>query len=198
MFHPIRNYWTVKRSYVHGSRTFYTAHHLGIDLIVKNVHLYAPVSGMCLYSNGKQGGKTLTLNTETHSFRFLHLSKIIKTGEVKAGELIGVTGNTGLSTGAHLHHDIYDLTKGRPNLELFKNFIDPDKFYPMFTLIKGDQTPEVYALDQNGERHHIINEATFDRGRKIGMWGEWTSISTLPQSDLDKLPLKEPIIFGIV
>ena len=48
--------------------------------------------------------QSATLNGTTYWFHYGHLSKLVKwSGTIKAGELIGYSGNSGHSTGAHLH-----------------------------------------------------------------------------------------------
>ena len=58
------------------------------------------------YGNHVRG--EFTLNGQTYEVRFGHLSYInVKTGDcVSAGHVVGNVGNTGYSTGAHLHFEI--------------------------------------------------------------------------------------------
>lgn len=195
---PFKNYWDIKRGYRHGQKTFYSPHHLGTDLGVSiGTDGFAPVDGNIEWHDGDEGGLMIYLITPTLHFRFLHLSKRFKQGPVKEGELIMKSGNTGLSTGPHCHHDIYDLTKGPFNLQKFENFIDPDKFYSMFRLIKGETSPQVYALDGSSIRHLIVNEAQFNEGVKLGMWTGWDTIETLPDNALVSIEEGSPITFGL-
>lgn len=63
----------------------------------------------------KYAGKYLDIdNLGPYSTRFLHLSKIlVKKGEhVKRGQVIALSGNTGRTTGAHLHYELH--INGRP------------------------------------------------------------------------------------
>src|SRR5690606_2222370 len=97
---------------------FYTDKHRGVDILTRTgTALYSPADGTLTTAIGKKGGLTAIIITPTLHFRFLHLSKFVrKSGNVAEGELIGYTGNTGLSTAPHLHHVIYDLTKGKFDL----------------------------------------------------------------------------------
>lgn len=152
---PIQNYWTVKRGYTFGQKTFYTPHHLGVDLSVgKGTKIVTPCDGLVSNHWGQEGGYQTYLITDTLQFRFLHLSAFGKRGQIKQGELIGLSGNSGLSTGPHLHHDIYDLTKGAFNLNKFENFIDPDLFYKQKQFMKGETSGIVYMIE-DGVRHQV-------------------------------------------
>ena len=84
--------------------------HRGIDIGVRYVNIYASGVGKVItsaWSNSygyyiviDHGGGVATL--------YAHLSKLSvnKNQEVKAGDLIGVSGNTGWSTGPHLHFEL--------------------------------------------------------------------------------------------
>ena len=50
----------------------------------------------------------------------------------------------------------------------------------MLELIKGEKT-EVYAVGKDGLLYHVYNEATFNKGRSMGLWGDWSSIKKVTQ-----------------
>jgi murein DD-endopeptidase MepM/ murein hydrolase activator NlpD len=84
--------------------------HRGIDIGVSYVNVYASGVGKVItatFSNSygyyvviDHGGGVSTL--------YAHLSKLSvkKNDQIKAGQLIGVSGNTGWSTGPHLHYEL--------------------------------------------------------------------------------------------
>lgn len=86
--------------------------HPGIDLKAKRgTPIKAPANGVVEFAaHHKRGyGKLIILD---HSFgfqtRYAHLKKIlVKNGQfIKKGDVIGHVGNTGLSTGPHLHYEV--------------------------------------------------------------------------------------------
>lgn len=86
--------------------------HYGLDFVApKGTKIYATGDGIVTLSkySRKGYGNEIIIN---HSFgyhtRYAHLDKIyVKEGEkVKRGQLIGLLGNTGRSTGPHLHYEI--------------------------------------------------------------------------------------------
>ncbi|WP_241209908.1 M23 family metallopeptidase [Vibrio caribbeanicus] len=88
------------------------AMHHGIDYAVKSgTPIYATADGIVETARKSNMGSGNFLKI-THSFGFTssysHLQgfEVIKGEYVRKGDLIGYTGNTGLSTGAHLHYEI--------------------------------------------------------------------------------------------
>jgi murein DD-endopeptidase MepM/ murein hydrolase activator NlpD len=85
--------------------------HNGLDFIAYyNTPVYAPGGGIVEYVGRRGGfGKMVVIN---HGFgyktRYAHLNKYkVKKGQkVKRGDLIALSGNSGLSTGPHLHYEI--------------------------------------------------------------------------------------------
>ena len=93
-------------------------------------------------------GKYVTIRDRNNGFKteYCHLSRVVKTGQVKAGEVIGLSGNTGNSTGPHLHFTLKNPTA-----------IDPLPFFVWFgvmneTLVKARQVCEGY-LDPEGQTY---------------------------------------------
>ena len=130
---PLKNWQNLKRGFKFGE--IYPAHwgdlsgkpHLGLDLICPvGTELYAPLAGEIIMTGETAvSGKFIHLKCDDLIFRFLHLSEIIKTGKVSEGELIGLTGNTGSSTGSHLH---WDISRNVVDIFNFSNFIDPENW----------------------------------------------------------------------
>lgn len=87
------------------------SNHNGIDISARpGTPIIAPASGIVIYSRFNGGfGRFLKLN---HGYgvitRYGHLSKVdVKVGQkVKRGDIIAYVGNTGLSTGPHLHYEV--------------------------------------------------------------------------------------------
>lgn len=94
--------------------------HKGIDISVPiGTPIYATADGVIEYiqENMENGGKYIVVK-HANNFRtaYFHLSnnRIMKTGDtVQAGCLIGISGNTGPSTGPHLHYAIYYTEPGK-------------------------------------------------------------------------------------
>lgn len=90
-----------------GRRTF----HKGLDIANrKNTPIIAPADGVVAYA-GTKGNMGLMIDIDHgHGMvtRYGHLSKAkFKTGQsVKRGDIIALMGNTGRSTGPHLHYEI--------------------------------------------------------------------------------------------
>jgi murein DD-endopeptidase MepM/ murein hydrolase activator NlpD len=86
--------------------------HSGIDIIVDTgTPIYATGNGRVIFV-GRRGGYGLEIVID-HGFGYrtvyAHLSKqLVKRGQkVLRGELIGKSGNTGLSSGPHLHYEVH-------------------------------------------------------------------------------------------
>ena len=80
--------------------------HNGLDLRAKNEPAYAMMNGIVEkvgYDN--RSGNYVTLRHGNYHVSYCHLSSVIvgKGERVFSGTIVGVTGNTGRSTGCHLH-----------------------------------------------------------------------------------------------
>lgn len=84
--------------------------HTGVDLVAKYVPLRASKAGVVTFAGNMSGyGKIIIIKHENgYETRYAHLSVIsTNVGEhVNKGDLIGKTGNSGRTTGAHLHFEI--------------------------------------------------------------------------------------------
>jgi murein DD-endopeptidase MepM/ murein hydrolase activator NlpD len=102
--------------------------HPGIDFVADiGTPVYAPGKGRVIYV-GRRGGYGLEIEID-HGFgyrtRYAHLSKsFVKRGKrVSRGDLIAKTGNSGLSTGPHLHYEVsHSGKKLNPSQFFFDDF----------------------------------------------------------------------------
>lgn len=102
-------------------------HHFGIDY--KTPHgtpIDAPTDGKVTKLNDTGGGLVAKLLKGKFTQFFMHLSDIMKTGQVSKGDTFAKTGNSGKwTTGSHLHYQVED---GNSPYVTNKNTIDPEKF----------------------------------------------------------------------
>ena len=97
--------------------------HHGIDLRAREgTRVYAAQAGKVIFVGwlGGYGKLVIIKHDEQYTTRYGHLSKImVRSGQkVKRGTVIGLSGNTGYSTGPHLHFEV--RCKGKS--------IDPAKY----------------------------------------------------------------------
>jgi len=86
--------------------------HRGIDIATeKGKPILAPADGIVTFAGINGGlGRTLVLDHEHGMItRYAHLNKcLVKSGQrVKRGDKIGLVGNSGRSTGPHLHYEVH-------------------------------------------------------------------------------------------
>ncbi len=98
--------------------------HYGQDITVNNgTPIYAPADGIVKVARYMGGfGKSLKID---HGFGYTtfyaHLSKfnIERGSKIKRGDIIGYSGNTGRSTGPHLHYEVHYYGKPQNPLDYF-------------------------------------------------------------------------------
>ena len=116
--------------------------HEGMDFTAPvGTDIFATGNGVVVYSGWRQGyGETVEID---HGFNYLtryaHCSKrLAKVGQkVKRGDVIALVGNTGKSTGSHLHYEVRYL--GQP--------VDPRNFY--FYDLSPEEYDKMVQLSSN-------------------------------------------------
>jgi murein DD-endopeptidase MepM/ murein hydrolase activator NlpD len=109
---PVEGWVTSRFGYRKSPFTNRKEFHKGLDIATRNgTPIIAPADGMVTYTGGKGlMGNMMTIN---HGYgmltRYGHLHKFLKKkGEkVQRGETIALVGNTGKSTGPHLHYEVH-------------------------------------------------------------------------------------------
>jgi murein DD-endopeptidase MepM/ murein hydrolase activator NlpD len=80
--------------------------HSGMDFRASSDKVYAMMPGKVLnIGYDKVSGNYITLQHGSITVSYCHLSEVLKQKNdlVEVGEVVGITGNTGRSTGEHLH-----------------------------------------------------------------------------------------------
>lgn len=94
-----------------------TRNHLGLDYAVAvGTNVYAPAGGTIknVTDGGNCGNGLRIAHADGFETAYCHLQSVTVTAgqTVGAGCLIGKSGNTGNSTGPHLHFEIHDMSRG--------------------------------------------------------------------------------------
>ena len=118
-----------------GKRKF----HNGIDLYARSAKVFAMMQGRVLkIGQDKIAGKYVTLQHGNFTVSYCHLSQIsVSQGQtVLSGDIVGITGNTGRSTGEHLHMTIR-YNEEYINPKLFFDYINSVRESCVMALIKN-------------------------------------------------------------
>lgn len=156
---PYKNKFRVTQEYKGAS-------HDGLDLVgVEDKNIYSTLDGKVEFAgwenilNKKQGfGRYVRIkkSDSTDRYYFGHLSSInVKKGKkVKKGDLIGVEGSTGNSTGSHCHYCI----RGNASKSLIRDVADisgiPNKI-GTYTQ-EEEPKPDIYYKQYNGNSVSIV------------------------------------------
>ncbi|MGO2355417.1 MAG: peptidoglycan DD-metalloendopeptidase family protein [Marinomonas foliarum] len=117
---PTRKHYRISSSF-NANRlhpiTGHPAPHNGVDLATPSgTEVLATGDGIVTrVASHKYAGKYVVIDyTGPYGSRYLHLNKIlVKKGQkVKRGQVVALSGNTGRTTGAHLHYELH--VRGRP------------------------------------------------------------------------------------
>lgn len=120
--------------YRFGQKTTYNGFHIGTDYKAKSGDvLRAPFAGNVIAtfreSRTPMAGNHIHFKTEINGqayvMRFLHLNDFKGIGEYSPGDILGHTGNSGKSTGPHLH---VDISRNEFDILNHSNFINPEVF----------------------------------------------------------------------
>ena len=112
---PLTGVFRVTCPYKKRGKTWAFGWHTGIDLVNDNKKIYGTCEGV-VYHKGydKSYGNYIVIRSKEsdtyHWFCHLEKIKVIQGQHVSRGTIIGIMGNTGNSTGTHLHYEIRDFT----------------------------------------------------------------------------------------
>lgn len=116
--------------------------HAGLDFAAKmGTKVYATADGQIDFADKKSGyGNCIDIDHGyNYMTRYAHLESIlVKPGQkVKRGELIGLVGSTGKSTGPHLHYEV--RFKGEPQNPVNYYFMDlsPEEYEEMIEIAEN-------------------------------------------------------------
>lgn len=115
-----------------------TKHHVGTDWSVPlGEKIYAIAAGVVVrsFNNHPVMGNAcefeFTHAGKIYTARYMHMARPVALGNYKKGDIIGYVGNSGMSSGPHLHLDIYRgvfSLEGVTAANFKEKFVDPLKF----------------------------------------------------------------------
>jgi murein DD-endopeptidase MepM/ murein hydrolase activator NlpD len=131
--------------------------HKGVDIALRPNHpLTAAVDGEVIsVGNNLPSGNFVSIKDadgNVYSYSHLNSSKVIKGQKVKRGDLIGLSGSTGRSTGPHLHFGVKDKQGNyrSPTEEEVKNAISVSEKISALSIENMDQRRALMSPDAGG------------------------------------------------
>lgn len=165
----------IRVGYSFKQRTFYSTSHKGQDYRANYWNLYAPFDCKVTTFYDTGGGKWVNLTSGNTVIQCAHLSKYIKTGLVKEGEVVAVTGNTGKYTsGPHLHLQI----------KVNGILVDPEK-YNWEGLTMSQYNDIIKQFQANDRRFSALSKRVDDNFRALQK--EYKKLDTTQQQEIVKL-----------
>jgi len=167
-----KKYWDrVTQTFLNPNTRYKTNHHIGIDFATPvGTPIYAPMDGSVHPTRGiqrlPQSGLIVRFLAKVegryYAFRFLHMSRAVRSGNFKAGDLIGYTGNSGTATtGPHLHIDLWkdgiinlSILRGKESIEA--NLLDA-KIFINDLMGRNDEEVQTDETDLNIQQRAILS-----------------------------------------
>jgi murein DD-endopeptidase MepM/ murein hydrolase activator NlpD len=146
--------------------------HKGVDVELRPNHpLTAAVDGEVIaVGNNLPSGNFVSIKDadgNVYSYSHLNSSKVIKGQKVKRGDLIGLSGNTGRSTGPHLHFGVKDKQGNyrSPTEEELKNAISVSEKISALSIENMDQRMALMSPDAGGGTTVNTTNNNYSAGR---------------------------------
>ncbi len=116
--------------------------HKGVDLIAKRgTVIRATASGVVTKSGGRSGYGIMVRidHGEGYETLYAHLSSVlVSEGDIiKKGDVIGLVGSTGLSTGPHLHYEVIKNGRNVDPMNYFFNDLTPQEYDEMIAIFNS-------------------------------------------------------------
>lgn len=108
--------------------------HQGVDIAAPiGTSVFSPTDGVVVsIYNHRQGGLTMIIRPKGEEMRYgmCHLSKVlVEEGQtIWRGDEIALSGNSGRTTGAHLHYSVKDFGKWYADQYIGGHFVDSEKY----------------------------------------------------------------------
>lgn len=142
MYHPLpQKYWKITQKWAEKNAAYKSGIHPGLDLGTPlKTPIYAPMKGTVTrkFDNIDDRGYCLHflfyIGDQPWAMRAMHMQGPATLGAFYGGDIIGYTGNTGNSTGPHVHIDVWRdgiiTIPGIYTAEGVKKYqVDPDDFF---------------------------------------------------------------------
>lgn len=116
--------------------------HAGLDFAADmGTQVFATADGKISFADKKSGyGNCIEIDHGyNYMTRYAHLSKILipQGKEVKRGELIGLVGSTGKSTGPHLHYEVHFKNKPQNPVNYYFMDLSPEEYDEMIEMAEN-------------------------------------------------------------